>query len=105
MFQLIFSLLLSLRSPLRTHAELQIEIVALRHQLNVLQRNVRRPKLRSADRWLWILLARLWRNWRSALVIVKPETVINWHRQGFRFYWAWKSRRRSGRPTIAAEIR
>src|SRR5262245_52727931 len=105
MFQLIFSLLLSLRSFLRTHAELQIEIVALRHQLSVLQRNVRRPKLRSADRWLWIVLARLWRNWRSALLIVKPETVINWHRQGFRLYWAWKSRRRSGRPTIATEIR
>ena len=98
-------MLLSLRSLLRSHAELQIEIVALRHQLNVLQRTVRRPKLRSADRWLWIVLARLWRNWRSAVVIVKPETVINWHRQGFRLFWAWKSRARSGRPTISAEIK
>jgi len=105
MFQFIFSLLQSLRSLLRTHAELQIEIIALRHQLKVLQRNIRRPRLHSADRWLWILLARFWRNWRSALVIVKPETVINWHLQGFRLYWAWKSRRRSGRPTIAAEVR
>jgi putative transposase len=105
MFQVIFSLLQSLRSALRTRAELQSEIVALRHQLNVLHRNVHRPKLRSADRWLWIVLTRIWRNWRSALVIVKPETVINWHRQGFRLYWAWKSRCRPGRPTVAVEIR
>jgi putative transposase len=84
---------------------LQIEILALRHQLNVLRRSVRRPKLHSTDRWLWILLARFWENWRSPLMIVKPETVLDWHRQGFRLYWTWKSRHRCGRPGIAPEIR
>src|SRR5436853_5922475 len=84
---------------------MEIEIFALRHQLNVLQRSVRRPKIRSTDRWLWVLFARLWSNWRSALIIVKPATVLSWHRQGFRLYWTWKSRRRPGRPTVAPEIR
>jgi len=84
---------------------MEIEILALRHQLNVLQRSVRRPKLRSTDRWLWIVLARLWTNWRSALMLVKPETVLGWHRQGFRLYWTWKSRHRVGRPSVGPEIR
>src|SRR5262245_58668161 len=97
MFQLIFSLLQSLRFCLRTRADMEIEILALRHQVTVLRRSVHRPKLYSADRWVWILLSRVWGNWRSALAIVQPETVLNWHRQGFRLYWAWKSRHRSGR--------
>src|SRR5262245_60228688 len=59
----------------------------------------------STDRGLWILLSRLWSGWCSALVIVKPETIVRWHRQGFRFYWAWKSRPRCGRPAVAAHIR
>src|SRR6185295_12772004 len=104
MIDLFFLVLKSLRSFFRSRVQLEIEILALRQQLTVLHRSVRRPKLRSADRWFWILLARLWSPWRSVLTIVKPETVINWHRQGFRLYWAWKSRRRSGRSQIAAEI-
>jgi len=84
---------------------MEIEILALRHQLNVLQRSVRRPKLQSTDRWLWIVLVRLWTDWRSALMIVKPETVIGWHRQGFRLYWTWKSRPRVGRPLVSLEVK
>jgi len=60
--------------------------------------------LRWADRVLWMWLSRLWSNWRSALVIVKPETVLAWHRRGFRLYWSWKSRHRQGRPCISKEI-
>ena len=71
---------------------LQIEILALRHQLGVLQRSVKRPKLTAADRLLWAWLSRVWADWRSALVIVKPETVIAWHRKGFRLFWTWKVR-------------
>ena len=76
-------------------------------QIIVLRRSVSsRPKLRAWDRFLWIWLLRLWPEWRTALIIVKPETVIAWHRKGFRLFWTWKSRRgRSGRPRISRDIR
>jgi putative transposase len=64
-----------------------------------------RPRLTRTDRLLWIWLSRVWHGWPAALVIVKPETVIAWHRQGFRLFWTWKSRRRVGRPTVPLEIR
>src|SRR5262249_35772214 len=86
---------------LRTRTRLHLELLALRHQLTVLQRKVpARPKLKWADRWLWVLLSQLWPDWRSVLVMVKPETVVGWHRRGFRLYWTWKSRRGIGRPKI-----
>jgi putative transposase len=87
---------------------MQAEIIALRHQLTVVQRTqkTKRLILRRADRCLWVWLSRLWSGWRSALLIVKPETVIGWHRQEFQWYWTWKSRRgRPGRPLIATETR
>jgi transposase InsO family protein len=85
---------------------MQIEILALRHQLPVLQRRKKRVRLRAADRLLWVILSRLWKQWRSTLVIVKPETVIAWHRQGFKCYWRWKSRAgKSGRPCVSLETR
>jgi hypothetical protein len=65
----------------------------------------RRLRLANPDRWLWVVLSRIWTGWRTALVIVKPETVIAWHRRGLRLWWAWKSRRRMGRPTVPADIR
>jgi len=94
------------RDCLRTRAALQIEVLALRHQLNVLQRSVKRPKLTTADRFLWARLSRYWTGWRSALVIVKSETVIDWHRKGFRLLWTWKVRRgQPGRPPVSQETR
>jgi len=67
---------------------------------------VNRPKLREGDRIFWVWLSRLWADWRSSLMIVKPETVIRWHREGFRLYWRWKSRtNKRGRPRTAVEIR
>ncbi len=57
------------------------------------------------DRIFWIVVSRLWKNWRSALQVVRPETVVQWHRRGFRLYWAWKSRRRWGRPAIGRDLR
>jgi len=85
---------------------MQLEILALRHQLAVLQRRAqKRPALRTCDRVFWILLSRVWSQWRSALRIVKPETVIAWHRKGFRLYWTWKSKAgRTGRPVIIREV-
>jgi putative transposase len=86
---------------------MQIEILALRHQLAVLQRQTKkRASLGVADRFLWVILSRLWIQWRSALVIVKPETVIAWHRRGFRSYWRWKSRpEKCGRPRVSRDTR
>ena len=106
MISVLLSLLLTLRTWVRSRAALQIEVLALRHQLQVLHRSrPRRLRLAKADRWLWALLSRIWAGWRTALVIVKPETVIAWHRRGFRLWWAWESRRRLGRPTVPADVR
>ncbi len=100
------SFLYMLRCYFRTRASLQIEILALRHQVGVLQRRRnKRPSLKTADRLLWVILSRLWTQWRTALVIVKPETVIAWHRKGFGLYWCWKSRaKKCGRPCVSREI-
>ena len=90
----------------KSRATLHLENLALRHQLGVLRRSVKRPKLTSADRLLWAWLCEVWIDWRSSLVIVKPETVIGWHRKGFRLFWTWKVRRgQPGRPSVSKEIR
>jgi len=77
----------------------------LRQQLAILKRKTKRPKLTKADRAFWVALYGLWPDWHNALILVKPETVIGWHRKGFRLYWTWKSRNRGGRPPIDADIR
>jgi putative transposase len=85
---------------------LAAENLALRQQLAVLNQSVKRPQLRKRDRFFWVVLSKLWKSWREVLIIVKPETVIKWHRQGFRLYWKWKSRvGHAGRPKIDKEIR
>jgi len=107
MLAFFFCLAYSLRNCLRTRAALHAEILALRHQLLVLQRSNRnrRLRLKPGDRVLWVWISRLWSSWRSALLIVKPETVVAWHRRGFRLYWAWKSRVHDGRPALPKEVR
>lgn len=100
------TLLLTLRASLRNRAALQLEILALRHQLQVLERSrPRRVRLTSADRVLWVWLSRVWDDWRTAVLIVRPETVLAWHRRGFRLFWTWRSRRRLGRPGVPADVR
>ena len=95
-----------LRGLLVPRFVLVTENLALRQQLLVLQRATNRPGLRGRDRLFWVALSHLWCDWRSILVIVKPETVIKWHRKGFKCYWRWKSRGgRVGRPKIDQEIR
>ena len=79
-----YSLLFMRRSSFQTRARMQIEILALRYQLAVLQRQKKCVSLRAADRLLWVIISRFRKQWRPALVIVKPETVIAWHRKGFR---------------------
>src|SRR2546428_2384374 len=95
----------ALRSSVRTHRELALENLALRQQLAVWKARQPRPRLTEMDRIFWVVLSRLWKNWRSSLQVVRPETVVRWHRRGFRLYWAWKSRRRWGRPAIGRDLR
>lgn len=98
--------LLVVKNVFRDRRELAVENLALRQQLAVLHGKQKRPRIRQLDRIFWVWLSRLWSNWRSALLIVQPDTVVRWHQQGFRLYWRWKSRKKPvGRPKIDAEIR
>ncbi len=86
--------------------DLAAENLALRQQLASLQRKSKRPKLKIRDRVFWVLLSKVWSKWKNVLVIVQPETVIGWHRKGFRLFWRFKSRRKGpGRPPIDPEIK
>jgi putative transposase len=88
----------------RGRVELELEVIALRHQLAVLRRQrPGRTQLFSIDRLIWVWLYRLWPRFLKVIVVVKPATVIQWHRQGFRLYWRWRSK--SGRPAINREVR
>lgn len=100
--QMLFALV---RSLVRDRAELAAENLALRQQLAVLREKSKRASLRQRDRIFWAILSRIWGNWRSALLIVQPDTVIRWHRRGFKIFWRWKSRAKRGRPPIELEIR
>jgi hypothetical protein len=93
-------------SAFKSRAALQLENVALRHQLGVLRRSVKRPKLTPVDRCLWAWLSQVWNDWRSSLLIVQPETVIAWHRKSFRLFWTWRVQHGlPGRPPVPMEIR
>jgi hypothetical protein len=85
--------------------QLEAEILALRHQLNILHRAPGRPYLRRVDRALFIWLYRRWPRTLNAITVVRPETVLRWHRMGFAAYWRWKSGSLGGRPRIAKEMR
>lgn len=103
--RIVTGVVLFIRAMFIRRAAIAAENLALRHQFGVLQRSVKRPQLRQRDRIFWAWLSKLWPDWRSSLLIVKPETVIRWHRDGFKLYWRWKSRGKPGRPKIDAEIR
>jgi putative transposase len=91
----------------RSHHTLLLENLALRQQLTVLKRKHRRPKVSRLDKLFWVLAHRFWSAWKSSLIIVTPETVVRWHRAGFRLYWSWISRvkKRVGRKRLSKEIR
>src|SRR5262245_11470270 len=92
------------RAALADRAALAAENLALRQQLAVLSWTAPRPRLQARDRCFWVVLSWLFAGWPSWLVIVQPETVVRWHKEGFRLFWRWKSARR-GRPRISAEVR
>ena len=101
MHNLLGSVFATAGSALKSRRDLAMENLALRQQLAVLKRERRRPRLTDRDRRFWVWLSKLWTDWAEALLIVKPETLIRWHRKGFKRYWTQKSKRRGpGRPKI-----
>ena len=106
MIALVRFLLTLLVSPFRSKSRLEAENAALRHQLIVLQRRVRgRVQLTNGDRLILVQLYRWFPSVLKAITIIRPETLLRWHRAGFRRYWRWKSHSFGGRPRIAAQSR
>jgi hypothetical protein len=105
MITLLCFVLAVLAAPFKSKSRLEAENAALRHQLIVLRRKMQgRVRLTNSDRWFLIQLYRWFPSILNVLTIVRPETVVRWHRAGFRCYWRWKSRPRGGRPQIDAEL-
>jgi putative transposase len=104
LLRLLFALLVR---SVRSRRHLLLENLALRQQLAVLERRCSRPRFSTPDRLFWVILRRLWPEWRRALILVQPETVIGWHRAGFKLYWKWLSRHRPsvGRRSVSRELR
>jgi hypothetical protein len=106
MSALLCFVLAVLVSPFKARSWLEAENAVLRHQLNVLRRKVPgRVPLTNNDRWFFIQLYRWFPSILQVLTIVRPETLVHWHRAGFRCYWRWKSRSRGGRPPIVTNLR
>ena len=98
--------ILFVRGIMMNRTALALENLALRQQLAVLRHFDKRPLLRLRDRIFWVWLSRLWKDWHKCLILVQPETVVAWHRQGFKLYWRWKSRKKTlGRPKVERELR
>ena len=105
MLHLITAFLAAIRVFFRSRLDTSLEVLALRQQVAVLKRKRARPSLNRLDRFFWTTLRYIWPRWSDVLVIVKPETVVGWHRTGFRLYWRWRTRSRGGRPKVSEEIR
>ena len=106
MVALLCFVLAVLASPFKSKSRLEAENAALRHQLIVLRRKVQgRVRLTNNDRWFFIQLYRWFPSVLDAITIIRPETLLRWHRAGFRRYWRWKSRSLGGRPQIEADLR
>jgi putative transposase len=104
---LLSSLAVFLIRIFRFRGDLLLENLALRQQLFAMKRRYPRPKVTPSDKLFWVILRRLWPEWKRALILVQPETVVRWHRAGFKLYWAWISRRRvrAGRKCVSKELR
>lgn len=106
MFRIVFNVLNWVCNPLNIVAHLTAENLALRQQLLVLKRGQKRPSIKSWDRLLWVAVCRTWSGWRDAFFIVKPDTVVRWHRQDFKAYWRRKSRSGKGaRPATDPAVK
>ena len=107
MLRLVKRLLAPVIRFFSSRRDLLLENLALRQQLAVLKRRHSHPRLAVTDRLFWVILRRFWSGWRQALILVQPETVVRWHRAGFRLYWTWLSRHgvRAGRKCVSKELR
>src|SRR5258705_7831172 len=106
MVALICFVLAVLASPFKSNIRLEAENAVLRHQVIVLRRKLKgRARLTNNDRWFFVQLYRWFPSILPVLMIIRPETLVRWHRAGFRRYWRWKSCRRGGRPQIETELR
>jgi hypothetical protein len=106
MFAILHALGMFVVDLFKSRSRLEAENLFLRHQLNIaLRRAPPRLRLRSSDRALFILITKLWPSLVSAAHVVQPETILRWHRAGFKIFWRWKSRNRTGRPKIDRELR
>jgi hypothetical protein len=106
MIALLWFFLTLLASPFKSKSRLEAENAALRHQLIVLQRGVSgRVQLTNGDRLFLVMLYRWFPSILKAITIIRPETLVRWHRVGFRRYWRWKSRSLGGRPQVDADLR
>jgi len=102
----LLKLFSTIRSRFKKTFNLAFENLALRQQLAIMKRTNKRPRLHIRDRLFWILLSRFWSNWQEALIVVKPDTVVRWHKKGFKLFWRYKSRLRGpGRPPISPDVR
>jgi putative transposase len=105
MLRVIAIFLASIETWFRSRLAMQMELIALRHQVAVYKQHVSRPKLQPADRVLWVCLSRLWPGWQRALAFVQPRTVIAWQKKRFREHWRRRSQHGNpGRPAIAKEV-
>jgi hypothetical protein len=107
MFGIIWAIVRTLVTAVRSRRDLLLENLALRQQLAAFKARGKTPRIRAADRAFWLVLRQIWVRWADVLVIVKPDTVVRWHRAGFKLYWSWISRRGSqqGRSPVEAEVR
>ena len=104
MLDFITAFLAAIRVFFLSRVDTALEVLALRQQVAVLKRKRPRPALTRFDRFFWTALRQLWPRWSDVLIIVKPETVVGWHRSGFRLYWRWRSRPRGRRPKVSQEL-
>jgi hypothetical protein len=105
MLELVRLVLATLVAAARNRQGLVVGNLLLRQQLQVALGSRRHSRLRSRDKLFWLLVRRLNRNWRRHLFLVRPETVLRWHRQGWRLFWRWRSSRSLGRPRLKPEVR
>jgi hypothetical protein len=104
LLRLLFGLL---TRSVRSRCTLLLEILALRQQLAILKDRHPQPRFTAPDKFFWVALRKLWPGWKHALVLLQPETVVGWHRAGFKLYWKWLSRHRlpAGRRCVSRELR
>ena len=106
LFRHILRLLFHLFRPSEKQSALILENLALRQQLSIYHNTIKRPKIRTRDRIFWLLLSKLWKEWKNTLVVVKPDTVMRWHKKSFKLFWRFKSRKRGpGRPSFESKTR